>query len=231
MLRKSLAFPTNRGWYAAVSTFPIKETVLGRERSVVLAGDAKRFALAMLMLGIPEDQDCGFLELDAESLRHTIACGLKLIDPAMPYGTELFNAVAQLSITVAVEAVALRYTPNGDAVEVLLTQRAANDPAYPGKSHCPGTALRPGEVVEDAFRRLSKGEFFSEVWAWGRANTWNNPHEARGHFLHLVYVCQVKEGVRGKWFPIKALPDNIVEHHRDHIIPMALSEFGKTASP
>ncbi|MDD5110838.1 MAG: NUDIX domain-containing protein [Patescibacteria group bacterium] len=171
------------------------------------------------------------IDVDLDALKRVLALGLAFVDPAKPLGTELFGALCRVTLTVAVEAVALRYTPNRDAVEVLLTQRADNDPAYPGKTHCPGTALRPGETAEDAFRRLSKGEFFSEVTAWTLAGTWNNPHEERGHFFHLVYVCEVKEGSRGKWFPVKALPGTIVEHHRDHVIPMALTAFGQLTKP
>ena len=165
------------------------------------------------------------LAVDPEVVKKAVAMGLSLIDPAQPYGNTLFNALCRLTITVAIEAVALRKNPDSGAVEVLLTQRPTSEPAYPGEWHCPGSALRPGELIQSVFARLNKAEFFTSIPLWKEAGVWNNPSEARGHFLHVVYLCRVEGGSRGQWFPIGLLPTPTVDHHVDQIIPMALRVY------
>ncbi|TAN45671.1 MAG: hypothetical protein EPN26_16080, partial [Rhodospirillales bacterium] len=94
-----------------------------------------------------------------DEVKHTIARGLALIDPFRPYGTELYGAIARLSISVAVEMVCLRRDPATGKLMVLMTQRAADDPLLPGEWHCPGSITRVGELPEDVFRRLEQKEF------------------------------------------------------------------------
>jgi len=170
---------------------------------------------------------------------------LAKIDPRKPFGTALFDALAKVTVTPAVEAVCLRlqhYLPEIDAprsleVQVYLIQRSPDDTAYHGEWHCPGSVLRPGEDIEDVFARLQKKEFNPSAVHFGRrqfvANV-NHPTEARGHFLSLVYLCELVDDVaaswdtsslRGKWFPVDNLPEKTVETHRVRIIPAALGAF------
>ena len=81
--------------------------------------------------------------------------GLKQIDPSKPYTPELFDALALLIISVAIEAVCLRVNPQTKKIEVLLTQRSLKNTAYPGEWHCPGSILRRGEDIKDVFERLA----------------------------------------------------------------------------
>ena len=60
---------------------------------------------------------------------------LAKIDPRKPYGTTLFNAIARLTVSPAVETVCLRLNQTTKEVEVYLVQRARDDTAYPGEWH------------------------------------------------------------------------------------------------
>ncbi|MEK7665087.1 MAG: NUDIX domain-containing protein [Patescibacteria group bacterium] len=164
--------------------------------------------------------------------------GLKKIDPLQPYGTEFFNALAKLTVSVAVEAVCLRlqrYLPEIDAttlmeIQVYLVQRSPDDTAYPGEWHCPGSIMRPGESFEDVLRRLSEKEFGANLVSTrfvANINPSKLEPEVRGTFLSVVYLCvfEEKEGLRGKWFPVNNLPEKTVKCHRERIIPCALGAF------
>lgn len=149
---------------------------------------------------------------------------LKKIDPKLPYGTELFNEISRLSVGVAIEAVILRITPQGK--EVFLTKRKPGE-AYEGLWHCPGTFLRPGEVIEDAFLRLEEKEKVGKFLNKKFIDFANNPFEERGHIIQLIFLCELeplddryKEDV---WFPVNNLPiDKMVENHFNVLIPRAL---------
>jgi len=152
------------------------------------------------------------------------------IDPKQPYGTELFNALARLTVSVAVEAVCLRLNPEGRGIEVYMIQRSPDDTAYPNEWHCPGSVMRPGEDVADVFSRLSMREFDGAKLQWrfvANINPSKRKPEVRGTFLSMVYLCVLenKDGLRGKWFPVDELPQNTVGSHRTRIIPVAVGAF------
>lgn len=165
--------------------------------------------------------------------RSELIQGLQEIDPTKPYGTELFDALSRLTVSVAVEAVCLRLNTSTCQVEVYMIQRSPNDTAYPGEWHCPGSVLRPKEEIKDVFSRLQKKEF-GESATLGQtrfvANV-NHPTEARGHFLSMVYLCELVNDehfasrLKGKWFPVDQLPAKTVETHRYRIIPPAVGAF------
>jgi len=145
------------------------------------------------------------------------------IDPHKAFGTELYNAIARVSISVAIELVALR--DNSGVIEILLMQRGPNE-AYANMWHCPGSALRPGENEQDVFTRLSQREFQAPIVVGKFVGYDNNPHEERGHFIHFIFLCTPSDGCRGTWFPVDKLPQMIVEHHRSVVIPKAVNVFG-----
>lgn len=157
----------------------------------------------------------------------TVIDALKIVDPTQPYGTELFDALARLTISVAVEAVCLRLNPTTQKIEVYLVQRSPNDTAYPNEWHCPGTVMRPTEEIEDTFRRLSRKEFGAGFLKKQFIANANHPTEVRGHFFSLVYICVLEEkgSLRGRWFPVSELPEKTVEHHIRRIIPAAVGAF------
>ncbi len=167
---------------------------------------------------------------DAAMERSDLIRGLLEIDPTKPYGAELFDALARLTVNVAVEAVCLRLNPSTQKVEVYMTQRSPTDTAYPGEWHCPGSVMRPGEDINGVFARLSKREFDNSTLRWrfiANVNPSKREPEIRGTFLSMVYLCvlEEKEGLRGKWFPVDELPERTVEHHRRRIIPCAQGAF------
>lgn len=100
-------------------------------------------------------------ERDIEIARSTAVSHLKLVPRDQPLGTPLFEAIMRLSVGVAVEAVLFR--KNGDKLEVYLTKRAADDSAYPGQWHCPGSFMRPGESYADVFKRLNERKFKAKI--------------------------------------------------------------------
>ncbi|MFA5878100.1 MAG: NUDIX domain-containing protein [Candidatus Staskawiczbacteria bacterium] len=155
---------------------------------------------------------------------------LKIVDSTQPLGTELFNALARITVSVAVEAVCLRYNSEKKKVEVYLIQRSPNDTAYPHEWHCPGSVMRPGESFKDVLGRLAEGEFGANLVSprfVANINPSASEPEARGHFLSIVYLCTLEEkkALRGKWFSTDQLPEQTVEHHRTRIIPCALGAF------
>lgn len=150
---------------------------------------------------------------------------LALIDPRQPYGTELYNAIARVSVSVCIEAVCLRRNPASNTIEVSLIQRAPDDTVYSGQMHCPGTIMRPGESIEDMFERLARAEIGSEPSEWRFVGFDNNPTEARGHFLHLIYLVLLDDKGKGTWYPVNDLPPNTIEHHRTTVIPAAVKAF------
>lgn len=149
---------------------------------------------------------------------------LAKIDPSQPFGTELFNAIARLSISIAVEAIAMRWKMESGKIEVRLMQRPQDAPAYAGMWHCPGTFMRPGESEEDVLRRLEEAEFKSPVKLIGRFGWDNNLHEERGHVLHLLLLVKVDD-LSPKWFRTDRLPEPMVEHHRQALIPAGAKAF------
>ncbi len=180
----------------------------------------------------------------------TVIEALKVVDSTKPYGTALFDALARVTVSVAIEAVCLRlrkenafgvlsHTSKGfiatddvqyKVTEVYMIQRSPDDTAYPGEWHCPGSVMRPGESFEDVLKRLAKKEFGTGLISTrfvANLNPSALEPEARGHFLSIVYLCvlEEKEGLRGKWFPVDKLPEKTVISHRKRIIPCALGAF------
>jgi ADP-ribose pyrophosphatase YjhB (NUDIX family) len=157
--------------------------------------------------------------------RSDLIKGLREVDPTKPYGTELFDALARVTVSVAVEAVCLRLDILTKQVEVYMVQRSPDDTAYPGEWHCPGSFLRPKEEMKDVFDRLSKREFNARVSPIHFvANV--NWHEVRGNLLSVVYLCTLETGdLKGCWFPVDQLPEKTVECHRRRVIPAAVGVF------
>lgn len=164
-------------------------------------------------------QDDGY-----DQAREMAAAALEQIPRGAAFGTRLFNAVTQLSVGTAFEAVALR--DNGEVIEVFMTQRALTETAYPGEWHCPGSYQRADEGPAEVFARLAKAkEFAGPIGNWRLVGLFINRTEERGTTNSVVFLVDIEPGDSGKWWPIDQLPQNTVCHHRDTIIPMALRYF------
>ena len=148
---------------------------------------------------------------------------LSSLDQKKPLGTELFNAVARVSINVAIEAMAIK--KEAGKFKIFMLQRGLEE-TFPGQWHFPGTILRPGDSIDEAFLRLEKNEFKTKVIDKRFVSFFNNPHglvEERGHFLHLIYLCHIDRD--GSWFDIDDLPENMVRCHKDDLIPLVVEYF------
>lgn len=157
-----------------------------------------------------------------EEVKRSAILALKDLNPRLPYGTELFNEIARVTVTTCIEAVILRTKFN--SIEVFLAKRPLGE-AYGGFWHCPGTFLRVGEDEADAFKRLEEKEKVGKFINKRFISYKNNSHEERGHIIQLIYLCDIEPvvGNAGTWFPVDKLPKNIVENHRDIIIPKAVA--------
>lgn len=154
---------------------------------------------------------------------------LEKIDPWKPLGTDLFNAIARIIVTVPVETVAIRRNLETGKVEVLLTQRSQEE-AYPGQWHSPGSFLRVGEEIEDVFRRLEEKEFGVKILRFDFIGYHSEPFlpsntRDRGQAVQLIFLCEIENGGNGDWFPVDGLPELIVENHRHVLIPMAVKAY------
>ena len=159
---------------------------------------------------------------DIEIAKTTAVSHLKLVPRDQSLGTPLFEAIMRLSVGVAVEAVLLR--ENGGKLEVYLNKRAADDPAYPGQYHCPGSYMRPGESYADVFERLNEREFKTRITKGRLVGIHNNTNEERGHTQSHIFLVEVEsepQAKNGGWFSVNNLPEETVCHHVWPIIPTA----------
>jgi ADP-ribose pyrophosphatase YjhB (NUDIX family) len=152
---------------------------------------------------------------------------LNRIDPTRPLGTALFNAIARLSVNRAFEAVALRVNADVTGLEVYLRRREATDTAYPGMLHVPGSSLRMGERWSDVADRLRR-EFGITITSFTEVGDlhWD---EARGSYESTIFLVEFKNTPREDeyhgWYSVNALPEGVVESHRDRIIPTAVMAY------
>ena len=157
-----------------------------------------------------------------DEIRKNAVLALKAINPQLPYGTELFNEIARVTVGTAIEAVILR--KKFGCTEVFLTKRPDGE-AYGGLWHCPGTFLRPGEDEADAFKRLEDKEKVGKFTNKRFIGYKNTPNEERGHIIQLIFLCDIEPvaGNVGTWYPVDNLPTNIVDNHRVILIPKAVA--------
>lgn len=159
----------------------------------------------------------------------------RLIDLCGKVGTKMsrsfYNAVAAKFVMTGIEAVTLRH--HRDRVEILLTQRAADDAYWPGQWHSPGSILRaadapaePGVVgsYDAAFRRVENeiGTSFAHISGLV-GSVFHRTH--RGPENCLVFVCQLAgEPQKGSFFPVDSLPEPFIDSQRS-AIEMAVRAF------
>lgn len=142
--------------------------------------------------------------------------------PRGTYGTKLFNALARLTVTTAVEACCFRQTEAGP--EVLLRQRGPQE-AYPGQFHCPGSVYRPGESDADLFARLEHAEAMTDIRNPRLVGHNNHREEERGHFVALIFLVDAEAGPGTRWYSVMDLPEPMLEQHRLVVIPVGLEAF------
>lgn len=172
------------------------------------------------------------------------------LDPGSYLPAPVFHALERLAALTAIENVFLR--ENQGKIEVLLTPRPSlkEDPYYGGQVNSPGSMLRGSDVpslpdaynlcdsesmgdtakYEKVFRRILKDEL-------GVTKFGSKP-KLMGTFLYLTprglehvvaHLCTVREEdtPNGTWYCVGSLPENLVKHHREVLIPAAV-EFYKS---
>lgn len=170
------------------------------------------------------------LDIDSTSseYKEMVAELLQRIKPG-GYGTKLYNALARLGLNLAMEAVALRVNQKTDKIEVYLRQRTANE-AYPFQWHAPGSVMRADENCDNwrtVANRLA-GEFGTKIVSYEEIGELPTKEE-RGPFLSKIFLVQLegdpREDDRHCWCPVDDLPRVTVDHHEEHVIPLAVMKY------
>lgn len=163
----------------------------------------------------------------SDDVRLAAVAVLGLVDPTKPYGTALFEALARLTVSVCVEMVITRRS--GDFQEVLLRKRGA-DEAHASQWHAVGSSLRPGEPLAKVIGRAIRECGDVSLPQPQFLGYFNNLTEERGHYLQLVYAIDATgseiptiPGHLG-WFSFEALPEDLIENHREVVLPLALGQ-------
>ena len=60
-----------------------------------------------------------------------------------------------------------------------------------------------------------------------REYLWKSGLFGNSPFLSVIYLCTA-DGTAGTWFAVDTLPENTVDHHRDHVIPIAVKAFQRS---
>lgn len=154
-----------------------------------------------------------------EAQQNQLVALLKQLKPGfLPY--EIFEQIARLAALSIIEFVPLRMGNDGN-VEVLLLEREADDPIWPGQVHTPGTVIRPGDTegtMYKAFERIIHDELkdteISDPYYVGSLL-----HESKRGTEHAqVYWVEVLSGPKvGKFYPASNLPVNLVDSQHKFI--------------
>ncbi|MGI9027314.1 MAG: NUDIX domain-containing protein, partial [Candidatus Saccharimonadales bacterium] len=131
----------------------------------------------------------------------------------------IFLQITRLAVTSIVEVVPLR--KNGDAVEVLLLKRPADDPHWPNQLHTPGTVLRPTDRehnYSDAFKRILNDELGITTPQEPTFVTTVFHRVNRGTELALVFYLEIPgETASGDFYDSDKLPSGVVETQLEFI--------------
>lgn len=145
------------------------------------------------------------------------------VDASIESDRAMFEALARLTVSVAFETVALRNGKNG--VEIFLTKRGP-DEAHANQWHSPGSVLRREEDFQNVFDRLAECEFQVPIISKKFIGLLNYQNTERGHFFCPVFLVELEQNPEtGEWFSVNNLPVNIVNEHKNLLIPKALESF------
>lgn len=129
----------------------------------------------------------------------------------------VFFQIARLMVVPTVELVPLRMI-DGKA-HVLMLQREASDPIWPGQWHTPGRVLRIGEMDGDrglslVFSRLLERELDGVRLAEPVFVCCEFRRVQRGPEFTAVHLVEVLDDHpnRGTFFPLDDLPESVIDH-------------------
>jgi|SRR5579871_6247966 len=136
----------------------------------------------------------------------------------------IFYQIARLVPLPAVELIVF-----DENKQVLLTQREADDPYWPGQWHIPGTVIRATDAsLGSAIKRSRQAELEGTEVTLPRLLRPDFRHMERGSELSLVHRAKlVGEPMAGQLFPIRNLPENIVAFHPPLVYEASFAEFGE----
>lgn len=140
---------------------------------------------------------------------------------------KIFHQVTRLVATPIVEIVPLRFTqPN--KVEILLLQREADDPAWPGQWHVPGTVIRATDTsgsFDDALQRILSQELGGTKTSKLSFVTSILHLQNRGMEASQIFWVEIDgEPGEGQLYDVDHLPATIVKTQLD-FIPDAIAHF------
>ncbi|HEV7453839.1 MAG TPA: hypothetical protein VGO07_01120 [Candidatus Saccharimonadales bacterium] len=142
----------------------------------------------------------------------TVATLLSKLQPGfLPF--VIFHQLARLLPMPVVEVVPLRTTGNGK-VEILLLNREADDPIWPGKLHVPGTVIRATDTeysFESALRRVIHDEMAdTEVSEPVFVETMLH-RSLRGMEVGQIFWLDVRGNPKqGAFYDVNNLPDSLI---------------------
>ncbi len=136
----------------------------------------------------------------------------------------LFTEIARLVTSPIIEFVPLKIIDG--KINILLIPRESDDPLWPSMLHTPGTAVRPSDKsLEDSFSRLLDHELGDiNVSSLDYAGMQLH-HTDRGNDLAHIFYGEVDGVSSGTYYPVNALPDNIIASQ----LPMIKAVVGEYA--
>ncbi len=135
--------------------------------------------------------------------------------------SDIFFKWKEIFYSVSIEFAIL--SPNSEGQMVFLSKRPNDDPYFSELWHFPGSILLPQEKILDAAIRVLKNEI-GIVMHHNKINflgVFEYVSTPRGHELSLFYTLVLTKeearrigSARGRWFPAKKHPEQIVAHHK-----------------
>ena len=133
---------------------------------------------------------------------------------------DIFQQVARLVVFSIVEVVPLRVSATGQ-IEVLLLDREADDPIFPGQVHTSGCVVRPTDTpgsFETAFQRILHDELGDIRTSEPVYVTQLLHHSGRGMESSHIYWVEVRgEPAVGTFYPVDDLPANFMKQQLDFL--------------
>lgn len=122
---------------------------------------------------------------------------------------------------------------NANGPEVFLTERPPNDPEWPNAWHFPGTIIRIKDTFNTIKLRLAKDELgLSKLPGETKLLTIlideDKPRGRAIHQFHVLHVDQTFENASGRFFPLSALPENMIPFQKTQLAE--ITEQIKTSS-
>lgn len=147
-----------------------------------------------------------------------------------PWRPAYFNSIISHAVLPAVYTAVFKMIDG--QLQILLTPRS--DEFWQNVAHVPGsicrTSDRPG-FYEDALARVQNGELKKIVYTiqpqfagCGLVKT----TRCKENFVVFV-AFTVQDTNVGKFYPVDALPENLIDHERDVIIPTAIAKAQELA--